>query len=44
MYSARTHTDGLVAIGKEAYEPMLPSFVAAFAELETWAPRPDTRP
>ncbi|GAA0327964.1 hypothetical protein GCM10010302_78670 [Streptomyces polychromogenes] len=30
------HTDGLAAIGKEAYRPMLPSFVAAFAEMEAW--------
>ncbi|WP_431683152.1 tannase/feruloyl esterase family alpha/beta hydrolase [Kitasatospora sp. KL5] len=37
-----THTDGLVAIDKEAYRPMLPSFVAAFGELEAWT-RPNTR-
>ncbi|MFE6868630.1 tannase/feruloyl esterase family alpha/beta hydrolase [Kitasatospora sp. NPDC057692] len=36
-----THTDGLVRIDKE-YRPMLPSFVAAFNELEAWA-RPTTR-
>ncbi|MFD0379544.1 tannase/feruloyl esterase family alpha/beta hydrolase [Streptomyces sp. NPDC127112] len=38
-----THTDGLVAIDKETYRPMLPSFVAAFGELETWT-GPTTRP
>ncbi len=37
-----THTDGLVVIDTKTYKPMLPSFVAAFNELESWA-RPTTR-
>ncbi|WP_043475935.1 tannase/feruloyl esterase family alpha/beta hydrolase [Kitasatospora sp. MBT66] len=37
-----THTDGLVVIDTKTYKPMLPSFVAAFNELEGWA-RPTTR-
>ncbi|MFF1339876.1 tannase/feruloyl esterase family alpha/beta hydrolase [Streptomyces sp. NPDC058290] len=36
------HTDGLVVLDKERLKPMLPSFVAAFGELEAWA-RPTTR-
>nr|WSW57969.1 hypothetical protein OG513_04900 [Streptomyces sp. NBC_00998] len=35
------HTDGLVVLDKERLKPMLPSFVAAFGELEAWA-RPTT--
>ncbi|MFF4382542.1 hypothetical protein [Kitasatospora sp. NPDC001547] len=36
-----THTDGSARIDKED-QPMLPSFVEAFDELEAWA-RPTTR-
>ncbi|OAR26451.1 hypothetical protein A8W25_08110 [Streptomyces sp. ERV7] len=36
------HTDGLVAIDDKTLKPMLPSFVAAFNELETWT-RPTSR-
>ncbi|QNP75969.1 tannase/feruloyl esterase family alpha/beta hydrolase [Streptomyces roseirectus] len=31
-----THTDGLTALDPEAYTPMLPAFVTALTELETW--------
>ncbi|MFI6001478.1 hypothetical protein ACIA98_13800 [Streptomyces sp. NPDC051366] len=36
------HTDGLVVLDKNRLKPMLPSFVAAFGELEAWT-RPAAR-
>jgi hypothetical protein len=36
LVAGGTHTDGLVPIAPQTLKPMLPSFVTAFGELETW--------
>lgn len=36
MVRGGTHTDGLVPFAPQVLRPMLPSFVAAFGQLESW--------